>query len=274
MDPAATLASPSFNDQIAHETRRFVETLAGLDAAGWRREVAACPGWDVRELAVHVAFVAENWGATVRQALGGNPAPPWADPAAERARRIGSKRALEDAALLADLRRATHDIQRLLAGITPQQYALPAWHRQGEQSIARYLVYWFWEIGIHGWDLRAAFEPGAGFDAETRDVYVDFLARALPRYLAPGEDPVLTATYWFSLTEPARTISVRLAHGTHEVVPGPEGTPDVTFHLTGTTWVLATLNRIDPLAATGDGRIQVEGDSALAGRFWQQLHHH
>lgn len=271
MDPAAALASPRFNEYIAHETARLTEVLAGLDAEGWRHPVPACPPWDVRELAVHLTWVAEQWGGAVRKAVGGDPSPPWPDVTAWRQQREGALRALTDAALGAASGRAMHEIQALLAGLSPEQHALPAWHRSGQQNVARYQVYWFWEIGVHCWDLRSAFDPGAGFDPETRAAYVDVMTRVMPRCLGPDTDPDLAATYHFDLRDPERIVSVRLAHGTHEIVLGAEGAPDVTFRLDGTTWVLALLSRIDPAAATTNGRIQVDGDAALAARFWKQI---
>ena len=47
---------------LYQETReRIVELVSGLDVAAWSTPVAACPGWSVRDVVVHLVAVADDW---------------------------------------------------------------------------------------------------------------------------------------------------------------------------------------------------------------------
>lgn len=41
--------------------RRIIALFAGFDTSPWRRPVAACPGWSVRDVISHMAAVAQDW---------------------------------------------------------------------------------------------------------------------------------------------------------------------------------------------------------------------
>jgi uncharacterized damage-inducible protein DinB len=47
---------------LYQETKeRMVGLVVGLDDAGLKAAVAACPGWSVRDVVAHVVAVAEDW---------------------------------------------------------------------------------------------------------------------------------------------------------------------------------------------------------------------
>ncbi len=48
--------------RVYQETReRVCSLLTGPDDAAWAAELAACPGWSVRDVLAHMAAVAEDW---------------------------------------------------------------------------------------------------------------------------------------------------------------------------------------------------------------------
>src|SRR5690606_25979481 len=128
-----------------------------------------------------------------------------------------------NAQLLDAYRQQAGELRATLERIKPDDYATPAWHPAGIWSIGRLEVAWFWEIGIHGHDLRSAFDPNAGFEPDLVPTYVEYLTRALPRYLNPQADPALVATYRFNLDDIGRSLGIRLANGDQEVLPGYAG---------------------------------------------------
>lgn len=270
MDPIAEMASPGIPALAEREARGFDQFVSALDDEGWGRTVPACAPWRVRDLIAHVAGVAEMYGGSIRASLAGRPGPLWDDLAA--ARRERAARADWGREQLLDVaRQHLAEMRATLERLTPADYPIPAWHPRGMWSIGRLQVAWFWEVGIHYRDLRSAFDPNAGFDADLVPTYVEYLTRALPRYLGSQSDASLTATYRFALPDLGRSIGVRLERGSHEVVPNLDGGADVTFETEGSTLVLLVLSRISPEAATAQGRLTVAGDPALADRFWGQL---
>jgi uncharacterized protein (TIGR03083 family) len=57
------VADPRLIARLYQETReRISELVTGLDDTAMSIDVAACPGWSVRDVVAHLAAVAEDWG--------------------------------------------------------------------------------------------------------------------------------------------------------------------------------------------------------------------
>jgi uncharacterized protein (TIGR03083 family) len=119
---------------LYQETKeRIVGLLAGLDDAGLKAAVPACPGWSVRDVVAHVVAVAEDW-------VGGRLAgPPTDEETAAQIARFGD-----------------HDLAELLAAWTDAAAALD--HMAESAGVKPPLG----DITSHEHDVRAAIgRPGA-----------------------------------------------------------------------------------------------------------------
>lgn len=269
MDALIALAESGVREQAARECRRFADVLDGLDPAGWRTPVPTCGEWTVRDLTAHVAWVAEMLGQSVQNSLAGKPGPIADDFASVRARVMESKRAMSEEQLLTDFRTRVAQMAATLDRVRHDDLTLPGWHPAGMWTVARLIVQWLWEVSLHRYDLTASLGRDSEMDPASVTVDLDYIPVVGSRYLNPKADPDLTASYRAATRDPERNIVFRFASGTAEVLADDQTTPaDVTFRSDGQTWLLAFVNRIDRAGAMSTGKIRVEGDAALAERFW------
>ncbi len=272
MDALIALAESGVREQAARECRRVAETLDGLGPAGWRTKVPTCGEWTVRELTAHLAFVAEMLGSSVRKSLAGNPGPVWADIATARSAIYGAKKALNDEQLLTDFRTHAAEISATLEKVRHDDLTTPGWHPAGMWTVARIVVQWLWEVAIHRYDLMNALGRDARMNEETLGICLDYLITASGRYLNGQADSALDATFRASTHDPARDIVFRFGGGQATATAGRAASPaEVVFHSDGQTWLLCFVNRIDRAEAVATGKLRVEGDPALADRFWKSV---
>ena len=120
---SVTEADPRRIARAYQETReRITALVTGLDDTASSIAVAACPGWSVRDVVVHLTAVAEDW---VRGRLAG---PPTDEETAAQITRFGDQDVAEilaartDAAAQLDQMAETHGMEPPLGDITSHEH--------------------------------------------------------------------------------------------------------------------------------------------------------
>src|SRR2546429_9175748 len=90
-------------------------------------------------------------------------------------------------------------LNRLLAGLSPQDWERPCYHPGGLFPIRRFMDFRLGELVIHGWDIRSRFEPKAPLSPETLPVLLDVVTAMTPGWgLWPGAELATPGPHRFS----------------------------------------------------------------------------
>lgn len=107
----SALAAPELS-RLYQEARERITALVARDDAAWSVQLAACPGWSVRDVVAHLVAVAQDW------ASGGLTGPPTDAETAAQIARFGGH---DGPAILAAWTEAAAQLDRLAetAGLDP-----------------------------------------------------------------------------------------------------------------------------------------------------------
>lgn len=169
-------------EALARETAAFA---AGLRAADLHTPVTACPGWDVRALAAHLAGV-HRWArnAVVDGEMREDPTPPLDDRGAVVAWYEGSAALLRSALQAAPAGTAC-------PGFGPRPRTVDFWVRRQPH-----------ETAVHRWDLGQALGHAAVLDPElSADGVDEVVTLMLPRQLHLGRCAALPAAVAMERTD-------------------------------------------------------------------------
>jgi uncharacterized protein (TIGR03083 family) len=168
MSESATIDHPSV---VISEADRFA---TALERGPLEAPVAACPGWDLERLTLHLGHI-HRW-ARLAAATGTNPDPD---------RVPGPPDAYDAPALAEWLREGAVELAQVLASLDPDA---PTWHPFPVPQVAG-----LWprrqaqETLVHRWDAEAAIgEPGAIDAVLAVDGIDEYLTVMLPRFLQRG----------------------------------------------------------------------------------------
>ncbi len=237
-------------------------------------EPSPCQGWSVGDVIAHLTLGSRAYISRIRRALGEIPpsqrrAPgPGRDLIASEARRI---RAEAGAALTEDFKRGNAELAAFLRGLSPEK--LDAKLRVAGLETGA----WFFaalrvaELSIHGWDIRRPFDPGVGLSEHAAAVLADV---HLPRFISlavrPTEHELRDGCFLFTLSDPARTLALRLEDGAPTLAPASSSEhADAAFAVTAADFALLLYGRVSYDTLLEEGRLSVEGSSGLAAAFGQ-----
>ncbi|HLI25991.1 MAG TPA: maleylpyruvate isomerase family mycothiol-dependent enzyme [Chloroflexota bacterium] len=252
---------------LADLTARVRAELAALPAAAWDAP-SNCPPWPVRRLAAHLVenalFVREN----VERGVAGSQEP--AVTREERAARVEALAAAPPAELLAALDRYSADLAALFERLSADELERICYHPAGNRSARWYAQQRLAEVAFHRWDLlRSVGQETALDDAVARFLLPMLVESNLPRIYARG--PKGHARLTLAATDaPALRWTLTATPEGLAVQPGDDAAEATLLgpaaHLALLIYGRARLP--DELAA---GRIRVEGDQAVAERFFALL---
>ncbi len=229
---------------IARSGALFAALLASADPAA---PAPSCPGWSVRDLAVHLGET-HRWAASaIHTARPDEPAPT----------------APADAAALPDWYLGTvHDLLGLLAGVAPDA---PAWTFGPPATAAFWARRQAHELAVHLVDLGDAVGVEVGVEPEPALDGIDEVVTVFfPRQVRLGRTPPLTATLGLVPDDGDRRWMLA-GDGTGPTsapeAPGPEAaTPDATLSGPAEALFLLLWGR----RTLADPRIRLDGDPAAA----------
>src|SRR6266446_161667 len=246
---------------------------------------SACTQWQVQDVIAHLIGVAETYANSVSRGMQGDTGPlPGRLPAGQATaslsaestaqRSIAARKTLGDQ-LLASFDAAHDHLNGLLAGLTPEQRAIPCYHSGGIVKAQNFIDLRLKELAVHEWDIRAGLEP----EAHVSPACIPAIMTTISESIASGS---LRWAFWPGpyLTTPVRYHFVVTGLGPSKpdiVVEGNTlrmedagGTPArVTIHCDTEPYVLLVYGRLNLEAALASGRLTIEGERALAIAFGQ-----
>jgi uncharacterized protein (TIGR03083 family) len=253
---------------IADEQPRLSGELRNLPADAWGA-LSRCEDWSNARTLAHLTLGSLLYYQSVTRALNGDTSPPAAPDGREMAledlRQVFTNRqeewARKPTAELLDLF-DEHGLALgdLFRGLSPADLDKPAWHPFGTITIGTFVGFRTFELGFHGWDIRASLDPDAAVRAELRPFLLGMVRQAQARFCRP--EPDLEGA--FRCEVDGRAWAFRAGNGALEDAPA-DTAADATIKTDVNSYLLlATSRRSLPELS---GRVTVEGDRRRAEQF-------
>lgn len=263
---------------VKTESDRLKKYLGNLPADAWNNPTA-CEAWQVRDVVAHLVMGGEMVVGNIGRGVAGDPSPPEGMPAAGTAdmsarmaanaqRAISIRESLGEQ-LLPDFSARCEDLNRLLAGIGPQDWDKPCFHPAATITVRTYVDLRITELIVHEWDIRTKLDSSAHLPEECLPAMMDVISAFIVGGLFnPGSKLSGLVRYRFELTGAVSgRHDIVIENGAARMEAAGPGAPDVTFRCDAETFVLLAYERIRLAVAIADGRIAVDGDRELANQF-------
>jgi uncharacterized protein (TIGR03083 family) len=259
-------AHPDVDQALRHirtVTRQFREQLSQLPTDAWEGPTN-CPPWRVRDLAAHVVSSGETFRMSVERGVAGSVEA--AVPEAERERRIAEIAASSPEGMLARLDEVTAGIEQLYERLSAEELEAICYHRRGNRTARWYICHRLAEVAFHRWDLDRSLGHQPTLDEDVATFLLPTLLESnLPRIYPSG--PRGEGRFRLSVRgDPTQSWLLAATPDRLEVTRAG-GTADVTITAAPSVLALLVYGRADLLEEEQDGRVQIEGDRALAERF-------
>jgi uncharacterized protein (TIGR03083 family) len=253
---------------IAAEQPRLSGELRDLPADAWSA-LSRCDGWSNARTLAHLTLASSFYHQSVTRALNGDTSPPAAPDGREMAledlRQLFTNRqeewARKPTAELLDLfDEHSLALVDLLRGLSPADLDKPAWHPFGTITIGTFVGFRTFELGFHGWDIRASLDPNAAVRAELRPFLLGMVRQAQARFCRP--EPGLEGT--FRCEADGQAWAFRAGNGALEAAAA-DTAADATIKTDADAYLLlATSRRSLPELSE---RLIIEGDRRQAERL-------
>lgn len=263
---------------LQSESTQLKQFLHALPQEAWSQP-SACGHWQIQDVVTHLAGAAESYVDWISRGLRGDPSPPAGRPpagsgnagstAAGIAERVISRREQLGDQLLTTFETSDDALNRLLAGIGPQDWERPCYQPIGQIPVRRFIDLRLQELVIHGWDIRSRLMPDAPLSPESLPGLMDMLAFLTPGWAFwPGTKRNIPVRYRFDVTGTvSNTIDIVVEGDKASIAARSDAIPDVNFRCETEAYVLMRYGRISLEDAQTSGRVTVEGDHALALAF-------
>ena len=268
-------------EQNVQIVRALSNDLAGflytLPEDVWRDAdvyASACDRWNMADVVAHLIDVAITFTMSIERAIGGSASPPMGHRSLTPEERIQSVISLRDAYgedLFPEFNTSCLRLNRLIVGLEPDQYELPAWHPFRVMTVERLIELRAMELAVHGWDVRY----GIDRSAQINPVAISFLKGWVHRWLRAGFRP---------RPETAPEVRLRFAltdteNGIHDLTVRSDdfsldsadqsADADATLEMDSSSYILFLMGRLPIRRSVRRGRIALQGDQALAEEFPQ-----
>jgi len=263
---------------VKSESDRLRQYLSALSNDEWRSPTA-CEAWQVQDVVAHMVMGGEMFLGNIGRGLANDSSPSDGAPPAgsvdmaarmsANAQRAISIRESLGQELLAAFSAGCNDLDRLLAGIGPEDQDKPCFHAAATIPVRTYVDLRLAELILHEWDIRSRLDGSARLPGECLPAAIDVISAFIVGILFnPGSKLGTPVRYRIELTGavPSRH-DIVVKNGKARMQPAEDAAPDVTFRCDSETFVLLAYERIKLAEGLADGRISVEGDRELAGQF-------
>jgi uncharacterized protein (TIGR03083 family) len=241
--------------------------LAGLDDKDWDRPTD-CPGWSVRDQVSHLI------GTESR--LLGRPSPPPVDQASHVHNPLGlaneawvhERRGRPGSAVLAEFREVTAARTHALRAMTDEQFAAETDGPVGRMPYGSFMEIRVMDCWVHEQDIRRAVGRVGHLEGPAAAAAVGRFTASLGFVVAKkaGAPDGTTVVARLGGTLP-RTVAIEVVGGKGRPLDPPPLEPSVTLAMSAETYACLSSGRWSPHDAVSDGRVQIEGDQALANRI-------
>jgi uncharacterized protein (TIGR03083 family) len=264
---------------VQAEEKRLEQFLSALSPEDWQHP-SKCDQWQVADVVAHL--VSGKHAERIVRGLHGDVTPsagfvPSATLNEDDLREYMSQRAIalrsqSSDQLLEGFRADREQSEDVLTGMTSQDWEKPCYHPVGSEPIRTIIDIRLTEVAMHGWDIRASFDPQASLSEDALPSLLQTIPRAVRRAFRPDTSRTRHVRYRFQMTEPvAATMDIILAADGASVESDSTTEADVTFHCDTSTAILVIFGRLPLADAIAHGRVQVEGEQELSVAFGQSF---
>jgi uncharacterized protein (TIGR03083 family) len=271
--------------QIIHaESTRLLQYLDTLPPGAWEQP-SACAQWQIQDIVAHLTGVAEFYTDTLSRGLQGDTAPPEGFPSAGTVNAAAMAEPIAHMALatrenlgtevLATFAATITRLHGLLAGVNPQEREHLCYHPWRLMPVRQFLAMTLQELVLHSWDIRSRLAPDATLSPESMPALLELIATShtsgfLRWAFRPGPRLAAPVRYRFEVTGAVpRRVDI-VIEGDHAHIADATDTPaSVTCHCDMETYVLVMYGRLSLAAASGAGRLRIEGEQASVAAFAQ-----
>ena len=240
----------------------------------WRdpeRYGTPCEDWKVADVVTHLIQVGDMFFQSVARALEGDTTPPMGYRVPTPEESLAQLVELRDAYfedLFYEFNTSCRRLNSLLVSLGQESYDTPAWHPAGAVPVTQLITRRAFELAVHGWDVRSAFDRSARLNASALPFLVENLWTWLRLDFQATAELETTAIYRFDLHGPEKTsYDVAVSSDDFTAAASDGGGADVTFRCDADTYVLFVLGRLPFNRSVRRGRLSFEGDEQLATRF-------
>ena len=259
---------PSFSHLDRHN-ELLISTLKEFGDDDWRKP-SYCPGWTAAHVIGHMTLGAHFYAHTVRNGQEGVQSIPFGAKDIPEFRQIRAARMEELTALSGEERigrfqESVDGLQEAFASILPDNLDKPAWHPRCPTPIRLFPTQRFYELILHGWDIRN--EPETSIIPEGLDHGAEILKERLPFFYNQAPDPDLEGFFRLETTDPAHAWGLEIRNRSAALRP-PDGTgADVRLTASASDMILLACGRADIQARRASGALRIEGSEEKAEAF-------
>ena len=264
---------------IQQESERLGHYLHALHATDWHQP-SACQHWAVHDVVGHLILGAELYTQVVMRGLQGDVSPLQGLPAAGSvnaatasplfAQWSVARRQALGTDLLSTFHATCAQLQQVLTGVQPQAWATPCYHPAGVLPVQVFVDLRLTEVVMHGWDIRSRFEPAATLAPESLATFLDVLTAVIGWAFWPDVPPATPVRYRFALTgTPSRDLDIVVGQEGVRLEASSTVPAQVYGRCRPETFVFVISGRLSLADAVTQGRLSIEGDSALVTAFTQ-----
>ena len=230
---------------IADEQLRLAREFENMALEVWTAP-SRCTGWNNAMVVGHLVFYANEYREAITRAVRGDSAAPHGPDG----RPLTPAEFLSDAQVRQDVlaRQAPDELLRqfassgealmaVLGNLTSADMALPVWHYSGVLTSAVLLAYRVYELGFHGWDVRASVDREARIHLELCPFLVGAVRQLLPMFCQPERSIDVTCT--FEVDD--QTWTTRICDG--KLAETSASAADATIRMDSCTLLLLTTGR-------------------------------
>lgn len=264
---------------VRSESSRLLEYFKSLSPADWATQ-SACDAWTNADVVAHLMGAVDTFSGNIERGVKGDSSPPegMAPPqetdmgansarmAANATRAVAIRERLGDS--LVDIFAQECDrLDKLLAGMGPDDWEKPCYHPAAILTVSRYLVLRLTEMVVHEWDIRSRLEPSAKMPDAVMPAVLELLPGfVVGRLFQPGSHIAQPSRFRFNLAD-GESYDIVAGGGELRMENSTADAAAVTFTCDSSTFALLAYGRFTVEEAMADGQIIVEGDQELAMQF-------
>ena len=263
---------------IRAESKRIEQFLSDLSPEDWQHP-SQCEQWQVADVVAHL--IEDQHAERMTRGLQGDLTPSGFVPnmtlneddlrKSVAQHPISLRRRLGDG-LLAAFCAENDRVDKILAGLQPEDWETLCYHPRQPEPIRTIIDIRLRELAVHGWDIRASFDPQASLSEEALPLLLQAIPRVVRRVFRPDANRTRAVRHRFHMTEPvSATTDILLNADGASVASDRQTEADVIFHCDMSTAMLVLFRRLPLADAIADGRLHVEGKPELAAAFAQSF---
>jgi uncharacterized protein (TIGR03083 family) len=243
---------------------------------------SACAGWQVADVVAHLSTMGHGFAERLARGLQGDcAAPPGLPPVSahdeDRFAELIAQRAMAErkrlgAQLLPTFIAGNEALHQQLGTVGSGQWETLCYHPPGPITVHEMVRIRLTELTMHGWDIRAPFDPDFHLAPDNMPVLLETVARAVRRAFRPDARRTTPLRYRFCLTAPlATTQDIVLRSDGGEVDTAGTAEADLVVQGDAESYVLVLFGRWTLEQALRGGHLVVHGAPKLVSTFQQAV---